>query len=309
MSKLDKLTLSDISEKLLSKRIPPEILDEIYLYLDYSTLSELNLTNEQWHSVCKKYFIVPFDNTKNYHNLFLWWFEKTKKPFKIIDTYNYYEYHLEEHSDNIYIEGYMLISYVRKINREQIKQNNRKKNWSVNPVSYVLTIISIPCYFPFQAYKNVSDIHKGAIKYEHESTDEIREELKVETKTTHYILLKDNNILIKCEVYISYFHINYMRIKVIRTLVYNLPLDRDIRLVSNIFPYQLGEEYILPSNINNQSTVAFYVPSMTTMDYYPELKYIEAGSVVHQNNSMFVQLRDILHKEITDRTLMFGQRW
>jgi len=315
----NKLTLSDISEKLIEEGIPPELLDNIYIHLDYSTLCNLNLTNEQWHSACKRFFIVPYDDKEDYHRLFLWWTNKTRKPFKIIKIskdprYIYdYKYKLENHDYLIFIEGCRLVYYIEEINEERLK-NIYKNVWDKSVILKTRKIIKITDDLPFHAYKYLTDVHKGAIKYEYKLTDKNIEELKIEIKTTHFITLLNTTTYEnhKVEVYISYFYINNMRIKVIRTLVYNLPLDNtgyiDYRymLVGNIFPYQLGEGYVLPSDINNRLVTAFYVPSMTTMSYNPELEYVNDHLVVHQNNPMFVQLRDILHKEITDRTLICG---
>jgi len=109
-----KLTLSDISEKLIEKRIPPELLDNIYLHLDYSTLCTLNLTNKQWHSAYKRFVILPYNDKEDYHKLFLWWTNKTRKPFKVIcKDINIYE--LEDHNypiivDNNFIKKYMFLS-------------------------------------------------------------------------------------------------------------------------------------------------------------------------------------------------------
>jgi len=281
----DKLTLSDISEKLIEEGIPPELLDNIYIHLDYSTLSELYLNNEQWHSAYKRFIILPYDETEDYHRLFLWWTNKTRKPFEIKslhkDEHNFYSCYLKDHEGMIRVYDHTLY-FIKLVYTTPLKESQK----------IVIEPLTITDDFPFQVYKHVTNINKGTVKYDYELTDENRKELKIETKTTHYIVIQHNEQC-KVEIYISYFYVNNMRIKVIRTLLYDFNIHENRRMIGEIFPYQLGDNYILPSNIDKYSMASFYVPSMTTMDY-------------ESDNQIFIQLRKILHKEITDRTLMFG---
>jgi len=305
-----KLTLSDISEKLLEKRIPVELLDEIYLYLDYSTLCTLNLTNEQWHSAYKRFIILPYDDIEDYHRLFLWWLKKTRKPFEIIDKDNSIPnaYEIEDHE-------YKILVAPTHISKFYFPYDNK--------VIHIIGNITVNDNLPFQVYKNLTDINKIALRYTYELTDENREELKMEIKTTHTIMLQDvdNLTFIKCyvEMYIAYFHINNMRIKVITLLIRGLPtvtelyngltrISYEYSKISKIFPFQCAEYCNFVYEKWSNICMHLYVPSMTTMDYNPDIKCGE-DSIVLPDDLMFVQLRDILHKEITDRTLMFSSYW
>jgi len=251
--------------------LPIELQYVLSKYLNYDDIDKIsliyNISNEQWHQVCRKYFNSEYDDNKNYKQCCYYWFKLSEKLPK-----------LTKHKKR---DIYTCDDRRFKLDENELYE---KKGTEYKT-------ISISFYQQLQFYSELTDINKHAMKVYYQISKSEKKQL-MKSQEVHTYQFCD---IYRLELHIGYFDRFSKKYKVISILIYNLPKKTSYYLntLCKIWPYQRGEQHCIPYVDKTDS--GYFSPSLTTEQFCKKFKSNE-----------LIEMYKILSSHLNENTLLYA---